>query len=110
VRTDEIRAAFTDRLGDRVVFAKEPPNDAGIFFGRNRLDLCVVVVHPAQLEAMSEALSSDTFSRFVAVLVRWATHVLEGLAVDMDVDQAMDASQEQLEPEALALLDFVFED
>lgn len=111
MRQDQLRAAFSGEFGDRVMFAKDKFNDAGIFFGQRRGVVGVVAFLP-QLDAMSEAYSDDTFEDFVRALLLWGREVLSALDEGEDLDDAIDMAQQKIaitSPASLELLNFVFD-
>lgn len=113
-REAQLRARLVDLLGeDRVSFAKQTPNNAGVYFGRLReRGLLVAAVHPGQVVAMSEAFSDDVYPAFVDVLALWASHVLDALALDVDVATAIEAAQHSVaasHPEEYELLNLAFD-
>lgn len=112
MRDDQLRTAARERLGDRAFFAKSHVNDAGIFFGTNKAKRLVAVIHVDQVVVMSEAFSDDAFDRFVSTLMDWATAVLALLDAGVDVDDAIDETQQAIsdsDPDGYALIDFVFD-
>lgn len=108
-RTDQLHDRLVVEFGNTVIFAVDPPNDAGLHFGL--FGEWRIIAHVEQLTVMAEALSDIEFLAFQEAVCDLCRNVL-ALADDEDEldNTILDAQHLVAEshPDLYAVLDAVF--